>query len=143
MERKLLIENFWRVGNDGDRNLYEDDLGWSESAKKAARSDYSEYIFRYWVEDVGLNILFYWLEDRNFYTIETEKVPIEVRRIYQTSNWDGVCEVSKAIDGYPTTSSNGEILQLFDDPSEIWSNLKIDGVSLEKVLENSVIIEMD
>lgn len=34
MERKLLIENFWRVGNDGDRNLYEDDLGWSESAKK-------------------------------------------------------------------------------------------------------------
>lgn len=32
----VLIENFWNVGNNGDRNLYDDDLGWSESAKKAA-----------------------------------------------------------------------------------------------------------
>lgn len=144
MERKILIKNFWRVGNDGDRNLYEDDLGWSESCRKDARSDYSEYVFRYWVEDVGLNILFYWVEDGNFYSIETEKVPVEVRRINLNPDWDGECELTKAgSDLGPTTSSDGEIIQTFDDPTEIWSNLTIDGVSLEKVLERSVIIEMD
>lgn len=144
MERKILIKNFWRVGNDGDRSLYEDDLGWPESCCKAARSDYSEYEFRYWVEDVGLNILFYWVEDGNFYSIETEKFPVEVRRINLNPNWDGECELTKAgSDLGPTTASNGEILQTFEDPTEIWSNLTIDGISLEKVLERSVIIEMD
>ena len=72
MERKLLISNFWKVGNNGDRNLYEDDLGWQDGVKKAANSDYSKYIFRYCVVDVGYNILFYWTVDRNFYVIETE-----------------------------------------------------------------------
>lgn len=144
MERKILIKNFWRVGNYGDRNLYEDDLGWSDSCRKAARSDFSEYVFRYWVEDVGLNILFYWLEDRNFYTIQTEKVPVEVRRIGLNPNWDGECELTKAgSDVGPTTASDGEIIKTFDDQTEIWSNLTINGVSLEKVLERSVIIEMD
>lgn len=144
MERKLLIKNFWRVGNNGDRNLYDDNLGWDEGSRKAARSNYSEYIFRYWVEDVGLNILFYWVEDRNFYTIKTEKTPVEFVRIYPNSNWDGECELTKAgSDLGPTTASDGEILQTFDDPSEIWSKLSIKGIRLESVLERSVIIEMD
>lgn len=144
MARKLLVENFWRVGNEGDRNLYEDDLGWSESAKKAARSDYSEYIFRYWVEDVGLNILFYWLEDKNFYSLKTEKSPIELVRIKLNHKWDGECELTKAGSDYgPTTVSEGTVIQTFDNPTEIWSNLKINGITLEKVLEQSAIIEMD
>lgn len=144
MERRILIKNFWRSGNDGDRNLYEDDLGWSDSCRKDAKSDYPEYVFRYYVEDVGLNILFYWLEDGNFYTIQTEKVPIEVRRINANPNWDGECELTKAdSDIGPTTASDGEIIQTFDDPTQIWSNLLINGIPLEKVLERSVIIEMD
>ena len=144
MERRILIKNFWRSGNDGDRNLYEDDLGGSDSCRKDARSDYPEYVFRYYVEDVGLNILFYWLEDGNFYTIQTEKVPIEVRRINANPNWDGECELTKAdSDIGPTTASDGEIIQTFDDPTQIWSNLLINGIPLEKVLERSVIIEMD
>ena len=144
MERKLLIENFWIVGNDGDRNLYDNDLGWSESAKKAAKSDFSEYIFRYWVEDVGLNILFYWLEDKNFYTLKTEKTPIELVRINLNPKWDGKCELTKAESEYgPTTASSGTVVQVFDDPTEIWSNLKINGIPLEKVIEKSAIIEMD
>ena len=144
MERKILIKNLWKVGNDGDRNLYEDDLGWSDSCREDAKSDYPEYIFRYYVEDVGLNILFYWVEDGNFYTIQTEKVPVEVRRINLNPNWDGKCELTKADSAVgPTTLSDGEIIKTFDDPTEIWSNLFINGIPLEKVLERSVIIEMD
>ena len=122
MDRKILVKNFWRVGNNGDRNLYEDDLGWNDASKKDARSDYSEYIFRYFVEDVGLNILFYWLDDRNFYAIKTENTPVEFVRIKPNPNWDGECELSKAdSDLGPTTASQGEILQTFEDPSKIWS----------------------
>ena len=128
----------------GDRNLYEDDLGWNDASKKDARSDYSEYIFRYFVEDVGLNILFYWLDDRNFYAIKTENTPVEFVRIKPNPNWDGECELTKAdSDLGPTTASQGEILQTFEDPSKIWSELLINGVPLETVLERSVIIEMD
>lgn len=144
MNKKNLIKNFWRFGNNGDRNLYEDDLGWNEASRKDARSDYPEYIFRYFVEDVGLNILFYWLEDRNFYAIKTEKTPVEFLRIKPNPNWDGKCELTKAdSDLGPTTASEGELLQTFENPSEVWSNLSINGVSLEAILEKSVIIEMD
>ncbi len=144
MKRNILIHNFWRIGNNGDRNLYESDLGWSDSSRKAAKSDYSEYIFRYWVEDVGLNILFYWLADKNFYAIKTEKTPIELVRINKNPNWDGKCELTKAGSEYgPTTASEGKIIQTFNDPSEIWSNLKINGISLDSIIKQSVIIEMD
>ena len=106
MNKKILIKNFWRFGNNGDRNLYEDDLGWNEASRKDARSDYPEYIFRYFVEDVGLNILFYWMDDRNFYTIKTENTPVEFVRIKPNPNWDGECELTKAdSDLGPTTAS--------------------------------------
>lgn len=144
MERKLLISNFWKVGNNGDRNLYEDDLGWQDGVKKAANSDYSKYIFRYCVVDVGYNILFYWTVDRHFYVIETEKSPIEVRRINANPNWDGECELLKADSNLgPTTNSEGEVIAIFEDVTDIWDGLLINGVDLETVLKRSVIIEMD
>lgn len=89
MEDEILIPNFFRVGCDGDKTIRRSNLGWSDSSKRDARSDYPETIFRYFVEIVGLNILFYYLEDGQFYTIETEKTPIEVRRIFPNPNWDG------------------------------------------------------
>lgn len=91
----------------------------------------------------GLNILlFYWLKDKNFYSIETEKSPVEVRRLYPNPNWDGKCEYLKAgIEGSPHTSSAGEILATFDDPTEIWDNLRIDNIPIGEVLENSVITD--
>ena len=91
-----------------------------------------------------LNILFYWLEDKQFYTIETELVPIEVRRIYDNPNWNGIYEFEKSgANTGPDTSSPGEILATFDDPAEIWDNLKIKGVPIGRIIEDSVIIELD
>lgn len=81
MMKQALIKSFWRVGNNGDRNLYDVDLGWNLSAQKDAGSYCAEKKFRYYVEDVGLNILFYWLEDRNFYVIKTEN---SRHRLHQT-----------------------------------------------------------
>lgn len=100
--------------------------------------------FRYFVEIVGLNILFYYPKDRNFYTIETEKTPIEVRRIYLNPNWDGQHEINRGgLDGQPRSCSDGELLATFDDPTQVWNGLKIDGIPIGDILDQSFIIEMD
>ncbi len=64
MDRHILIENFWNVGFDGDKSLTQEELGWSKHIQEDAQSDNPETIFRYIVEIVGLNILFYWMKDR-------------------------------------------------------------------------------
>lgn len=94
---------------------------------------------------MGFNILFYWIKDENFYTIETEKDPIEVRRIALDPEWDGKCEFLKAgIDRTgPNTASAGEVLATFTDPTLIWSELKIHGIPIGQVLEESAIITWD
>lgn len=144
MNDEILIPNFFRVGYDGDKSVRKCDLGWSESTKRDAQSDYPETVFRYIVEIVGLNILFYYLKDGCFYTIETEKCPIEVRRLYPNPNWDGKYEINKAgMDGEPHTNSAGEILAHFDDPTMIWGGLKINGVPIGDVIAESFIVEMD
>ena len=145
MEKKHLVKsNFWEAGLYDDPNIYDTDLGWDDYIKKSAQTDYPQYIFRYVVEIVGNNILFYWTKDENFYTIETEKSPIEVRRISLNPNWDGKCEFTKAGTGCgPSTASTGEIIATFESPTQIWDGLKIDGVPIGKVLEQSLIIDLD
>ena len=144
--KKIIKHNFWSFdfAGNGDRNLYSDQIGWSDLHKADAKSDYPEYIFKYYIEDMCLNLLFYWLEDERFYTIETELNPIEVRKIYKNPKWNGMYKFEEygALTG-PDTSSPGEIIATFDSPSDLWDKLKINGVSIGKVLENSIIIELD
>lgn len=143
--RHVIIDNFFNVGVHGDITLAEEDLGWKENLIFDAQSDDPETIFRYYVEIVGLNILFYWVEDRNFYTIETERSPIEVRKIYDNPHWDGKREYMKAgIEGDgPRTSSAGEIIATFDDPTRIWDELMINGFKIGDVLKRSAILDLD
>lgn len=144
MERKLIVRNFWREGLFEDRDLWEDELGWSDSSKRDAMSDYPEAVFRYFVEIVGLNILFYWVDDNCFYTIETELDPVEVRRIYPNPRWDGSCTYASAgIDYGPSTCSKGEIIATFADETAIWDNLRIRGIPIGEVLERSAILTLD
>ena len=66
MKSKVLIENFWNVGDaSGDKTLREDELGWPQSLKEDAQSDYPERVIRYVIEDVGFNLVFSWIKDRN------------------------------------------------------------------------------
>ncbi len=142
--RHIIINNFWNVGFDGDKSVAKEELGWSDAIKEDAKSDNPETIFRYVVEIVGFNILFYWIKDGNWYTIETEKDPIEVRRIFPNPKWDGTCEYLKAgLEGYPQTSSQGELLATFNEPIQIWNGLKIGGVPIGDVLKDSVIATLD
>ena len=146
MRSKILIENFWNVGDDsGDCTLREDELGWPQSLKEDAQSDYSETIFRYVIEQVGFNLVFYWMKDRNFYTIETENIPTEVRRLYPNPYWDGKSEFLKVgTHGEGACShSEGEIIASFEDVTKIWNELKIDNVPIGDILEQSLIVTWD
>ena len=144
MNDEVLIADFFRVGYNGDKTIKKSDLGWGKTVMEDAQSDDPETIFRYVVEIVGLNILFYWMEDRQWYTIETEKNPIEVRRIFPNPNWDGKCEMNKAgVDGVLNTSSAGEVIATFEDPTMVWEQLQINGVPISEVLANSVITDLD
>lgn len=144
MTSKVLIENFFPADYDGDHSLREGDLGWSDTMKLSAQSDYPEDVFRYVVEVVGLNVLFYWLQDHQYYTIETEETPIEVRRIFLNPNWDGKYEYQRfGSEVGPSTSSNGELIATFDEPTDIWDNLRINGVPIGEVLANSFIDTLD
>ena len=145
MNQKVIKEHFWKTGVNGDVRLTEDELGWPEMLREEALSDYPETIFRHCIEIVGFNILFYWIKDENFYTIETEKDPIEVRRIFLDPDWDGSCEFTKAgvNKSGPNTASAGELLASFEDPTCIWTELKIEGVPISQVIEESAIITWD
>lgn len=146
MKSKVLIENFWNVGDaSGDKTLREDELGWPQSLKEDAQSDYPERVFRYVIEEVGFNLVFYWIKDRKFYVIETEKDPIEVRRLYPNPNWDGKCEFLKVgtLGEGASSCSAGEILAKFDDETQLWDELKINNVPIGNVLEESLIITWD
>ena len=68
----ILIENFWE--HTGDHHLRKSDLFWGDTAKLDARSDNPETIFRYYIEEVGFNMSFYWLEDHELYIIRTFKI---------------------------------------------------------------------
>jgi len=146
MKSKVLIEDFWNVGDaNGDKTLREDELGWPQSLKEDAQSDYSERVFRYVIEEVGFNLVFYWIKDRNFYVIETEKTPVEVRKLYPNPQWDGKYEFLKVglLGEGASSCSAGEVIATFDDEALIWDELKIDGVPISDVLEQSKIVTWD
>jgi len=144
MNEDVIIEEFWRVGSNGDRTLKKDELGWPKELIGEAQSDHPETIFRHIIEVVGFNLLFFWTKDQNFYSIETEKDPIEVRRIAVNPEWDGHCMFLKAGSGNgPCTSSPSEVIATYEDPTTIWDELELEGVPIGQVIDESLIVTWD
>ena len=137
---EILIEYFFE--STSDHHLRKSDLFWGDTAKLDARSDNPETIFRYYIEEVGLNMSFYWMEFNELYIIRTEEYPTPVIRCSIDPNWDGVYELHK-FSGWGATYGTGEVLCEFEDVSKIWDELTINGKHLSEILPNSVILEMD
>lgn len=130
-KQDILIENFW----DNGKHLTANQLGWQREDKEEARSLISKKIFEFQVVEVGWNMSFYYLDNDTFYGIHRERYPIEVKilprdRTNPILDWQCKCD----------THMDGEVIASFDDEHDIWDNLKIDGKSLEEVIERSVII---
>lgn len=119
--REIVVPHFW-----WDKTpLYRDQLGWQSEEQREARSIVSKKIFDHEIVLVGLNLAFYYPETDTYYGLHTESYPIEFKVLpYQ------------CID----THVDGEVLYSFENREDIWNGIKIDGMSLEYVLDHSVIL---
>lgn len=135
IKRKIVLPNFYGPGE----HIYEDDLGFRDSMKKESRSLVPREIFRDQVEEVGLNLAFYYLANDTFYGIHTESIPIKIKvlpRFREVSPFIGFqCESD--------THDDGDVIAVFDDIHQIWDKFSIDGKSLEEVLANSYITALN
>ena len=134
MERKIVIENFDGPGE----HLYEDGLGWQANERRITKSDVSKIIFRKLIVETGLNMSFFNVDDGIYYGIHTEDLPIKVKKLPMDKTaeypaWQ--CKVN--------THADGEIIAVFDDASDIWDKLRIEGKTLEEVIQRSVIMDLN
>lgn len=131
----IALKDFYGPGE----HIFEEDLGFRQEMKEEAKSLVAREIFRVEIEEVHYNLAFYDPVTDNFYGIHTESNPINVkilprnRDISPYIGWQCECD----------THEEGEIIASFNDVSQIWDNLKIDGSSLEDVLRRSYITALN
>ena len=134
MERLIAIKDFYGEG----RHIYEDELGWQLEAKREARSFVSKDIFQEEIVELGYNLAFYYIDNDTFYGLHTETFPIEFKILPRDKSelyigWQ--CE--------DDTHEDGEVLYSFEElDMSIWDTIRIDGKSLEDILERSYITHL-
>lgn len=131
MKRKVALPEFFGPGEP----LYEDQLGWTESEKKEARSLVSKEIFWRCIVKWRFNFSFYYVDNDTAYGIHNEEYPI-VFQIMPRDNEYKYIYLQLEDD----THEEGEVLYSFYDETKMWDTIKVDGKSLEEVLERSYIM---
>ncbi|MBO4557524.1 MAG: hypothetical protein J5693_02825 [Bacteroidales bacterium] len=132
--REIAIKDFYGKGE----HIYNEELGWGPDERRDAKSSVSREIFEFEVVRVGWNLSFYYIDNDTFYGIHTEEIPIEVKELPRdrTEPYIGwQCEGD--------THDDGKVLYSFDNPEDIWDNVRIDGKTLEEVLERSYIMGLN
>lgn len=132
-QRKIAIKNFYGEGE----HVYVDQLGWQPEERKEARTSVSKEIFEYEIVRVGLNMSFYYLDNDTFYGIHTEQLPIEFKILPRNKKEPFI---GWQCDG--DTHDDGVVLYSFNNAEEIWDTVRIDGKTLEEVLERSLILDL-
>lgn len=114
-------------------------LGWQPENRRETKSSVSKKIFNTYVAVCHFNVIFYYVEDGNFYGIHAEICPTPIFRFKKEPREFIYDEL-----GYQDTHDyqDGEILYWIDNYSKIWDVVKIDGKSLEEVLQDSYIVNI-
>lgn len=129
--REVIMRDFWWDGAP----LYRDQLGWQKRHKQEARSLVTKEIFDFEIVLVGLNLSFYYVENDTYYGLHTEQEPIEFKLLPRDRTQDYI-----DLQCIANTHADGEVLYSFENREDIWDGIKIDGMSLEYVLDHSVIL---
>jgi hypothetical protein len=135
IQRKIAIKDFYGKG----QHVYEDEMGFDQQHKSEARSLVAREVFRYHVEEVGLNLAFYYPHTDTFYAIFKDVWPVRVktlprdRRRSDFIGWQCDCD----------PHDEDQLIATFDDISEVWDGLKIDGKDFEEVIMNSYIVALN
>jgi len=135
IKRKIAIIDYYGKG----RHVYQDQMGFRKEMKDEARSLVAREVFRYHVEIVGLNLAFYYPPTDTFYAIFKDVWPIKVktlprdRRRSDFVGWQCDCD----------PHDEDQLIATFDDISEVWDGLKIDGKDFEDVINHSYIVALN
>ena len=135
VKRKIAIRDFYGKS----KHIYEDQMGFDEQHKSQARSLVAREVFRYHVEQVGLNLGFYYPPTDTFYAIYNEVRPVEVytmprdRRRSDFIGWQCDCD----------PHDEDQLIATFDDITDVWDGLKIDGKDFEEVITHSYIVALN
>ena len=135
IKRKIAIKDYY----GRDKHIYEDELGFRKRMKSEARSLVAREVFRYHVEEVGLNLAFYYPKTDTFYGIHTETIPIKVKILPRHREWSDFVGWQCEND----THDKGEVIAVFDSVSDIWDNLRIDDKPFEEVLRGAYITALN
>lgn len=115
------------------------DLGWSEDSILDARTDNPKEIFDYFWKHF-FSITFYYVDNGKFYELFMESNPHKFWEVDKIPNWDGKY-VGHQISW--ESHNEGKVLFTFNDDTDLWNVLKIDGVSIGEVLARSIIAEIE
>lgn len=131
----VVIPNFFGEG----KNLEMWQLGWQPENRRETKSSVSKKIFQTYVEEGGFNIIFYYVFDGNFYGIHAENCPVPVFRFKKEQSVYPIY----AIENQDTHDyTKGEILYMVPCDESVWDTVKIDGKSLEEVIQDSYIVNI-
>ena len=132
---EIIIPDFFGMGQP----LLSTQLGWTIEQKKEAKSSVSRKIFDYFVERLQRNLIFYYVKDGNFYGIHSENCPTPVFIFKKDKSEDSTFD---QLVGDTHDYDEGEILYMVPCDEKIWDVVKIDGKSLEEVLQDSYIVNI-
>ncbi len=121
------------------KNLEAWQLGWQQAEKVEAKSSVSKKIFQYFVEDMARNMIFFYLGDGNFYGIHAEDCPTPVFRFKKKQ---GDFTYDQLGDRDTHDYAEDEIMYMVPFDESVWDTVKIDGKSLEEVLQNSYVVNI-
>lgn len=151
---KVLRKNFWSNcdaefigGKDTpDYKLYEGQLGFDKDAALWLACDFDQKeIFQLFVGFLGYNLIFYWVDDGNMYSVFNEVCPGEVRCLPIKDHKRGI----PIVDKYEPLDQHdeGEVVATFyrdrrnKKHNLVTDTLKIKGVPIMDIIKRSVIIE--
>ena len=126
IQRKIAIKDYYGKG----KHVYEDEMGFRDRMKS---------VFRYHVEEVGLNLAFYYPPTDTFYAIFKDEIPVRVytlprdRRRSDFVGWQCDCD----------PHDEDQLIATFDDITKVWDGLKIDGKDFEEVINHSYIVALN
>lgn len=125
----IIIPNFFKFS---DHALRRKSLHWIKPFMEDARSNDPETIFRFYLEEMGMNLLFFWVVDKCFYYIDLEEYPYILERIPVNPNWDGQYMMGKK--DYLWGNVETDVLCTFEHVHDIWDKARIGGKTLAEIL---------
>ncbi len=131
----IVVPNFFGEG----KNLETWQLGWQPENRSETKNSVSKRIFDTYIEVCHFNLIFYYVEDGNFYGIHGENCPRPVFRFRIDPHIYPIYQIEDQ-DTHNYTAN--EILYMVPCSENIWDSVRINGKPLEEVIPRSYIVNI-